>query len=103
MRSNGIFSHLIFHKLLLGPCVFCLIPILIFLLSRLTGSLPSHEEWLTNFGENHGPWRWGLQGMLLWLPQLILIAATLLTALRVNFTKPGFRTMAESAALLVAE
>ena len=62
----------IFKLLLVGGVALAL-PLFLYALSRLTGSLPSFQEW-TTLGSNHGPWRGELRGYTLFLPFLAAFA-----------------------------
>ena len=52
-----------------------LLPFALYALARITGSLPTQEQWYSS-GTNHGPWRWELQGFAIGYPMVLLAIAT---------------------------
>ncbi|MEE9140504.1 MAG: hypothetical protein V3U18_06975 [Alphaproteobacteria bacterium] len=52
------------------------LPFALYYWQRASGALPSPEAWMAG-GENHGPWRWELEGFALFYPMVILGAATI--------------------------
>lgn len=50
-------------------------PFLIYYLEKIYGVLTTPDEWYVN-GGNHGPWRYGPEGIMLYTPIFFLIMVT---------------------------
>ena len=56
-------------------------PFILSAMQRARGELSTPEEWFAGQAHNHGPWRELDSGFLVYQPFLLLIPATLLTAI----------------------
>lgn len=54
---------------------FGVLPFLVYFMERRLGYLPSSEIWYSG-GINHGPWRSGLESVIIFYPLLMLVVAT---------------------------
>ena len=73
---RAIFERGVFSRLALLSAILAALPFVLYALARITGILPSEEQWYSN-GTNHGPWRWSLQGFTIGYPLGLLAVASL--------------------------
>jgi hypothetical protein len=57
--------------LLIATVIFSIVPFIIYYYQIMTGILPDPDVWYLS--SNHGPWRGGLEGLLVFKPLFILI------------------------------
>jgi hypothetical protein len=61
--------------LILTVVLGCL-PFLVYFIERTLASLPTADAWYA-MGTNHGPWRNGIEGLVIYYPLLALLVVTL--------------------------
>ncbi len=82
--------------------VFGALPFAVFGVSWALGYLPSRAIWDAS-GENHGPWRWALEGWLVGYPLVALVAVTLITGIVLALVRNKLKPIGHALILIVLQ
>jgi hypothetical protein len=83
--------------------VLLVLPFAIYFVARITGTLPSETVWYLELGNNHGPWRWSVQGLLIGFPLAVCVIVTAFLGLTSCIRNRSIKPLWNGGVLCVAQ
>ena len=83
-----------------GSVVFALLPFIILWTEQSFGSLPSHDQWLSQ-RVNHGPWRWEAENLTIGYPLIVLGVGTVVYSISRSWGRHEILPLLQGVGLLI--
>lgn len=103
LKEHWIFGHSVFYYLFLATVIITILPFIIYGVERILGILPNKQEWYSPLGNYHGPWRYTVEGVLMWLPFYSIVPFSVVIGLILSVFYKKFSYVIRTIFLVVVQ